>query len=203
MVKLLVTRWSGWLSLACGLALIFSVGAKAHELVYVMGGIGQGMYDSSTDDDPRFVGSVDEDVTASMVGVGVNVNRYLSVEAGYVDLDELEYDGLWLGTPDRGTVETDGFEAVVVGKYPIGSTGKINLLGKVGVFFWDSEEKEIFAGVPEPTLSEDGSDVMYGLGVQGRVTDAFDVRLEWNRYTDVADDDIDSVLFRAIWTFGR
>ena len=183
------------------LALTLGSVAHAHQTFYVMGGVGQGMYDSSTDDSSSFVGSVDEDVTAWTVGLGVNINEYFSVEAGYVDLDELDYDGLWLGTPDRGKVETDGWEFALVGKLPINQEHNINLLGKVGIFAWDSDEKEVFGGVPGPKVSEDGEDLMYGFGIQGRVLKGLDLRLEWNRYTDVADDDIDSVLIRAIWSF--
>jgi len=183
------------------LALTLGSVVHAHQLFYVMGGVGKGMYDSSTDDSSSFVGSVDEDVTAWTVGLGVNINEYFSVEAGYVDLDELDYDGLWLGTPDRGKVETDGWEFALVGKLPVNQEHNINLLGKVGVFAWDSDEKEVFGGVPEPKNNEDGEDLMYGFGIQGRVMPGLDLRLEWNRYTDVADDDIDSVLLRAIWSF--
>lgn len=173
----------------------------AHPVFYVNAGLGQASYDSSTDDDPRFVGSVDESATSWMLGGGVNVNEYLTVEMGYVDIGELKYNGLYLGTPDYGTVETTGWEATVIGKYPINQQFNINLIAKVGLFFWESDEEEIFNGTPLVGMSQDGEDPVFGLGIQGRVQRSYDLRLEWNRYTNVADDDIDVILLRSIYSF--
>ena len=77
--------------------------------VYLLGNFALASADSSTDESSNFVGDVDEEDLAFQLGVELPVLPFLALSLAYADLGRIEYDGLWMGTPDRGTVETRGF----------------------------------------------------------------------------------------------
>jgi hypothetical protein len=167
--------------------------------LHLKGGVGAAKYDSSTDKDSRFSGNVDEEVIAGSVGGGIFVHKNVSVEASYVQFGDLDYKGTWQGTADRGSVETSGIEVGATGHWPIQNNCRpVNVLGRAGFFYWDSDESEVFGGVPS-TLSDSGSGLFFGLGAETSISKTLDARFEWTHYLDVADDDMDALFFHLLF----
>ena len=192
------------LALLIGAALVslplstFAQGAGYGHHFYGSASLGRASFDSSTDESDNFDGDVDEDTTAWSLGVGATFNEYVGVELAYVDLDEFTYDGLYMGTSSEGSVEVDGWELSVLGKWPVSEENNLSAYARLGVFMWDATEEEEFGGVDEPTDEEDGSDPVYGFGLAWGLSDVVELRAEWKR-TEVWDDDVDVFSAQAIW----
>ena len=120
------------------------------------------------------IGSADDDVfnetdTGLKLFGGYNFNSNLGVEVAYVDLGE--YRG--------GTFEQDGISVEAVGYLPIADN--IDVFGKLGMFSWD---------VSTPTVSDDGNDLTYGLGLNFQMNSQIGVRAEWQNYEDISGGDV-------------
>ncbi len=105
------------------------------------------------------------------------------VEASYIDL----------GKPDDTILGTNyQFESSAFGAFAVGAltaTDLINVFGKIGVVSWDTE----ISVDNLPSLSDDGTDLAYGVGVAFEPTDALSIRGEWEIF-DIEDAD-------AVWMF--
>lgn len=144
-----------------------------------------------------FSGSIDDSVGFS-VTAAFPFQPWGAAEVGYVSLGDADFDGLFQGTPDTGTIEATGFRFGLIGALPISK--RFALLGRVGGFAWEVEESEVFGGVPEPPFSDSGTDAYFGAGAQFGVSKRIDLRAEWIRYLGVGevsgqtgDGDTDSV----------
>jgi OOP family OmpA-OmpF porin len=114
---------------------------------------------------------------AARVFVGVRLHRYLAIEAGWVDIGEI--DALVPNiTPEAQleqvptTVETSGLEVNVVGIWPVNRDFEV--FGKLGLISWDSDLSSGGAG----TAGSDGSDLAYGLGADYIGTGRLRFRIE-------------------------
>lgn len=129
----------------------------------------------------------DEDVGFKIFG-GLKFNQFFGAEIGYVDLGEVSASLSGVGVD----VGADGFQVAAVGTYPI---EQFSLLGKVGVFFWDAE-----ASAGAASVSDDGTDIMFGVGGEFHFTPQLSVRGEWERY-DFDGDDVDMFSASVIYRF--
>jgi hypothetical protein len=157
--------------------------------IYLGAGIGQG----GVQLEERFDGEkfdFDASDTAYKLIAGWRFLDWLAVEANYLDL----------GTADdriEGVkIETDvsGVSLAAVGFLPI---GPVDLFAKVGAINWDAE-----LSAPGTGLSgkDDGTDLMYGAGVQFRVW-SLSIRGEYEIF-DVSDaDTVDMISLGVTWTF--
>ncbi len=112
-------------------------------------------------------GDFDEDDDFKEVLVGLQLNEFLGLEAGYMDFGD--FGG------DIGKAEVDGYSFAVVGRLPL--TDSFSLFAKGGQLFWDSDVS--VAGIKE---SYDGDEFFYGVGADFKVTDHLVVALEYDRY---------------------
>ena len=126
---------------------------------------------------------------------GYNFNKYMAIEGAYVDLGEVDGD-FTVTAPVPGVgksvIEVDGFTVLGIGQYPV--LERVDLFAKVGAYFWDAEGRiTLNSGMNEAAFEtdEDGTDLVYGAGAVYEFTEHVAVRAEWERYSDVGDDEND------------
>jgi len=181
--------------LVCCLPSCASMNVEGMQGFSLRGGVGPAVWSPSTEDDSRFTGNVDEEDIAWGVGIGYRPHRRLALEIGYEDLGEIEYDGLWLGAPSRGTVENTGVSLAAVGYWPVHD--KLDLVGRLGLLRWEQKEVEVGVG----TYTDKGTDAFVGIGVEGRLAEHFGARLTWNHYFEIADDHMYTVMLDFLFHF--
>jgi OOP family OmpA-OmpF porin len=128
--------------------------------------------------------SCDDDDTAWSVFAGYQTHRYFAVEFGYRDLGEVA-----TGLPGALTsIEAKMFEVLAVGILPLGD--KLALYGKFGAYFG---ETDIVTNSPlGATVDNDSNiDLTYGVGAEWEFTKQLRLRVEYQRYTDIASTDVD------------
>ncbi len=153
-------------------------------------GAGGGFTSVDVCDDLNALGATscdDDDVGFKIFG-GLKFNQYFAAEAGYVNLGEVSATLLGVGVD----VDADGFQLAAVGMYPI---EQFSLLGKVGIYFWDLE-----ASGGGATVSDDGTDIMFGIGGAFHFTPQLSVRGEWERF-DFDGDDVDLFSASIVYNF--
>jgi OOP family OmpA-OmpF porin len=146
---------------------------------YIGGGFG------SADD-----AELDDTDSAFKLFGGYWFNPHLALEAAVVGLGDN------LGPED---LIKDGFAVEVLGALPIGE--RFELFAKAGFFFWEVrvETNDLdctdfgsgFICFFEEDELDDGVDPTYGVGVQYRFHDRWNVRGEWERFEDVGESDVD------------
>jgi hypothetical protein len=141
--------------------------------------------------DPSFDVSGD---SAYKVFAGLKLGRILGVEVAYHDF------GTQVCCPnvaDYGfNLDVDGLSAAgVVGL----SISRVNLFAKLGVFSWN--EDGFFDGlIGRIDVSDDGQDLMGGVGAAVKLTDHFAVRAAWE-YFEFAGSDVDFVSLGVEYKF--
>ena len=126
-------------------------------------------------------------------------------DAGYQQLGDTKFDGLYEGTPDTGTIETETIEVSVGYRYPF--TERFSAGGRLGAASVDVEEREVFGGVP---YSSSASETIPfgGLMFRFAINDNWGVSAFWDRYLDVGkvgetgEGDIDAYGISADFRFG-
>lgn len=170
------------------LALFLAVPAAHAGIVYVGASAGSSSLNVG---DPTF--SFDESDTGYKGFVGVNFLKFFGAELSYVDFGTPEGSDAMLGTI---AVESKGWQVAFLGRIPL---WKFELFAKAGVIAWDSEAS--FSAPMIPSVSDDGSDLTYGVGAKFKFTDHFAIRAEWETY-DVEDiDSLDMSSFGLEFTF--
>lgn len=177
--------------MAAALALGFCSTATlaADNGIYLGASVGQ----SGVSYEDSFAGedfSFDTDATGFKGIVGWRFLDALAIEANYVDLGS--GDDRFAGEK----IETDvsGVTLSAVGFLPI---GPVDLFARVGVINWDAD-----VDVPDLdlSLSDDGTDLTYGVGAQFRVW-SLSLRGEYERF-DISDaDTVDMISLGVTWTF--
>ena len=119
--------------------------------------------------------SCDDKDTAWKVYGGLEVNEYISMEAGYVDLGKVGYSGA-----KTGSRETKGMLLQLVGTYALNPS--FTLIGRGGMNFLATDVNGTIAGTPNNNASD--TDVVWsaGLGAQYNFTQSVGLRMEWERY---------------------
>jgi opacity protein-like surface antigen len=139
----------------------------------------------------------DNEGTAWAVSGGYRFNRYLAVEASYVNLGTLEatHRLSTLSSPGGGTLtfqrelETTGPALAAFGILPL--TESWELYVRAGILFADSELTTRFNGSARST-SFDSEPTTLGAGAQFDWADHWSARLEFQRSFDVGGDDVAS-----------
>lgn len=154
----------------------------------VYAGVGLGYGAQAINQAPLILGpgqSLSRDIEGSDLAlhpfIGVRLHRYAAVEIGYIDLGSV--DDLNPGLSPGGQVlqvadgvSTDGWEAMLVGMWPINRD--FEAFGKVGLVSWDSDRA--LDGVATGTV--DGEDLAYGIGIDYIGTGRLRFRVEGTRY---------------------
>lgn len=136
---------------------------------YVGASVGQ-----STTDSCVVAGSTcdDTDMAYKLFG-GLEVNEYISMEVGYVNLGEVDY------SVPTGTRSTHGMAMQLVGTYALNPS--FTLVARGGLNILNTEVDGAVAGASGNTGD---TDVVWsaGLGGQYNFSKAVGLRVEWERY---------------------
>jgi OmpA-OmpF porin, OOP family len=115
--------------------------------------------------------------TGMKLFAGNRLSDTLAIEFGYIDLGEISADfslvddGTSTGDPISAFVSernsVSGFSFAAVGELPFSETA--SLIGRIGVYVWESEyefssEDSDFGSFSE-SGSDDGNDIFYGVGL--------------------------------------
>lgn len=107
---------------------------------------------------------------------GYQFNKYLALEGGYVNLNDVQ--GV------TGAVRTDiATEAWMFGpvlSYPL--TNKLSLMARVGAAYMQGDTRTKNGSALTVRSSDDGYEPFYGVGARYAVFDNLGVRAEWERY---------------------
>jgi len=191
---------------------------SAAEGAYVFGSIGESDFDTGVGSVSGF--NVDESDSMFTIGVGVQVNDYFSLEAGYTDLGEasLSTTSPITGSAYGSTVTIDGTLAADVAGYFVGVKGemdvaeKVSLFAKAGLLTWESDvsfsgtvtvDGTAYSGSTSTELS-DGTDPYVSLGAAYAVTETVTLGLQVSRYMldfDGSDVDVDTLSLGATFNF--
>jgi OOP family OmpA-OmpF porin len=125
----------------------------------------------------------DEDTAWKIFG-GYDINRYFAAEIAYSDLGEVTELGV---NTDARAYELSGLL-----KMPLGN--QFSLYGLAGI----ANVKAETSG-PLGTVSDDSTELTWGLGAQMNLSPSFGLRAQWQRYE--TDEEIDVISIGALWKF--
>lgn len=142
----------------------------------------------------------DSDTGWKLLG-GLRLRRHLSIELGFVDLNN-DFDGetTLAGSSDGSGdqfgegpigIDLDEPRATVVALVgDLAITRRATLLGKAGATAWQANLTTTDS-VGDWTRGVSGTDATLGIGLQYRLASRTELRVEWERFFDVAGVDID------------
>ena len=140
---------------------------------YVGASAGQSTTDSC------ITGTCDDSDTAWKVYGGLEMNEFISMEVGYVDLGTVKYSA------PTGTRETHGMTIQLLGTYALNPS--FTLLGRGGMNILNTEVNGAIAGTPVNNAGDTDVSWSLGLGAQYNFTKSVGLRMEWERYFEVGD----------------
>jgi hypothetical protein len=157
---------------------------------FLGGSIGQGVEIEAADD----VGADASDPSFKLFG-GIGIGNYFAAEISYHDFGTSTCCGP--SYADFG-FERNGsaFSASAMALWPISS---IRLFAKAGALWWDVDGYDLTIAGPRP-YSNDGVDLVVGVGGDVAVVGGLRLRLEWERLK-IDGDDADSLTIGALWLF--
>jgi len=159
--------------------------------------------------------STSEDGFTYGITLGYQILPYLAVEASYVDLDDAEYRGSatvtdGVATADfrtQVTTESSGPALSVLGILPLPRNWEV--YARAGVYFSSTDVTARLSSGDVVFAASDSSnseEFLWGAGV-GYSRDQWTVRLDYQQYTDVGDEDVlgevnvDRIAFSALYRF--
>jgi opacity protein-like surface antigen len=159
--------------------------------------------------------STSEDGFTYGITLGYQVLPYLAVEASYIDLDDAEYRGSATVTDGTATAdfrtqvttESSGPALSVLGILPLPRNWQV--YARAGVYFSNTDVTAQLTSGDISSVGDDSSsseEFVWGAGV-GYTRDQWTVRLDYQLFTDVGDEDvlgevdIDRIAFSALYRF--
>ena len=186
-------------AMVSALALSTSASAGFFDLTlapYVGAGIGKSKADITC---PATSSCDDKDTAYKLYG-GLEVNEFISMEVGYVDLGEVTVTG----TPS-GTVSAHGMTMQVLGTYALNPS--FSLLVRGGMNILNTEVNGTIAGTPNNNSGDTDVAWSAGLGAQYNLTKSVGLRMEWERFFKVGDStttgeaDVDMISAGLVYKF--
>jgi OOP family OmpA-OmpF porin len=171
------------LSMAVMIVFVTSSAAYGVDGVYV--GVGAGA-SKVADWCDGIVGTCDDVGTGWKVFGGTQFNPYVGFEAAYVNLGTVTGTDTSVGIPIDVDAEVSGLNFAVVGIAPVAD--RFAFFGKIG--FYLSTLDLHASGGASGSDSASGTGLALGLGGSVSVTERVFVRLEWERFADIGDDDL-------------
>lgn len=173
-----------------GIVVVFTLPAAAADNGFYLGvSLGQSAVDISDIDEDLSGSDFSGGDMAFKAFAGYRLLNFLALEASYVDFGNADdtVDGV------DGTVEANftGYDVFAVGMLPLGIA---DIFAKVGMIAWDADIGASVGEVHE-SLSADGTDPVYGLGVQFRIT-SFTIRGEVEYF------DIEGAKYLVMYSIG-
>jgi len=165
--------------LAACLALTFSTPAAAQNW-YAGASFGQATAQDIVCDLDISCSSDDSD-SGIKVFAGNQMSPNFAIEFGYADLGEFSASGTdsFLGTASVAA-ETTALFVTANGIMPVAQN--FNLFGKVGIARWDMDLSATSSVFGSGSLSDDGFDIMFGIGASFAVGQMVSIRAEWERF---------------------
>lgn len=120
---------------------------------------------------------------------GMSLSQYFGLEVAYTNLGEFDNNST------LQTVEVDGFELTAVGSFPV--TNHIDLFGEAGLYAWNMDITATGLG----SGSDDGTDLTYGVGAKFQVAQPLKLHVEYQRYNNIDDEDIDTIYGGLAFSF--
>jgi OOP family OmpA-OmpF porin len=178
-----------WRILLVGVFSATSIAVSSSAQAQVQGwyaGVGLGQSKVDIECDLNITCSSDDTDTGWKLFAGNQFSPNAAVEFGYLDLGEAKASGTdsFFGSASL-TAEVSGFNVALVGFLPVGNT--VNLLGKIGLFLWDLDVGAN-TSIGSGSTSESGTELMFGFGASFDIGQTTAVRIEWERFTDVGDE---------------
>ncbi len=143
--------------------------------------------------------ALDDSDTGFGLSGGYQLSDYFAVEFGYVDLGSLGYRGTGTVTDgvEQAAIEAnlgssaDGPVVSMLGILPIGE--RFSVFGRAGLSLMNAKgtARLTVDGISDSvSQSSQKSDLMFGAGAEYALTRHFAVRLAWDRYMDVATENV-------------
>lgn len=158
----------------------------------------QGLPASSSLDDSDFAWSAQ---------IGYRWGNYIAAELGYFDLGEANYRADVSGIDEHYTLRltSSGPTLSVLGMLPVGD--HIDLHARAGLIYSDTrfvERLETAAGEVVDSFGDKAhaKDLFVGIGAAWNIGMSFGLRLEYQRFFDVGDDDVTGETDIDVITFG-
>jgi hypothetical protein len=132
--------------------------------------------------------SVDDEDVFFSIGGGYNFSNMFAAEAGYIDLGEASASNIW-NWGDKATVSADGF--YFGPRLTIAVTEQLDGYARIGLLAWDAKYEDSYGR----SISDDGTDVYFGVGAAWNISPQFAVGADWTRYaveSNGLDTDIDA-----------
>lgn len=178
---------------------VFSTAAYAEDW-YILMSVGssqaQDLTASAFDSDLASVGvtgiesSVDDSTNGFKAQAGYRVSPNFALEGGYVDFGQYRYQAEFNGGETELQFNAWGLNFAGVGILPLGE--QLELFGKLGLLLAevsaDASGNNLGVGVSDAE-SASTLELGLGLGANYNFADAVTVRVEWERYADVGDED--------------
>jgi opacity protein-like surface antigen len=152
---------------------------------------------------------LDEDDIAYKAFVGVNLNKFLSIEGFYVNLGEASLSGnngdtfvsngttfTFTGTAEVVTDATAWGIAPIVG---FDVTENFRPFAKVGLHMWDASAS-VTTTAGNAALTDSGTDMMFGAGFTYKFDKNIAIRTEFERFK-FDDENVDLISASAQYTF--
>lgn len=161
--------------------------ASAEEFnTYVGFGIGESSYEIFSSDADKLE---DTDTSFKIFG-GVDLNPNLAAEFGFINFGEFsaEYSEPLIPYDETDKAHGAAFFATVKGQANI--TEQLALFAKLGFDIWyvNFEADGSFSGTPfSGSGNGAGLNILYGVGINLKVTDQVSIRAEWEQYKNVGD----------------
>jgi uncharacterized repeat protein (TIGR01451 family) len=137
---------------------------------------------------------VDDSNDAWKYYAGFRVNGWFAVEAGYVDLGEVitefsatipptQIDALLSDTFSVHPFQGDGWTVTGAARWRL-VPDKFFLVGRAGLFRWESKTRVLVAqgGTGSVSGDDSGTDAMIGVGVEWQVHNQWSLTADWERY---------------------
>lgn len=168
-----------------------SQGQVDDNLAAIFGSVGLEVVDASS--------TLDDSDTGFGLAGGYQVNDHFAFEFSYVDLGSIGYRGTGTVTDGVDQVaaeaifesEADGPVLSVLGILPIGE--RFSVFGRAGWSLMNAKGSARITvdGVSDQaSQSSQKSDLMFGAGMEYELTRHFAIRLGWDRYLDVATENV-------------
>jgi len=143
--------------------------------------------------------TLDDSDTGFGLSGGYQLNDHFAVEFGYVDLGSFTYRGTGTVTDgvEQAPIEArlgssaDGPVVSVLGILPIGE--RFSVYGRAGLSFMNAKgtARLTVDGISDSaSQSSQNSDLMFGAGAEYAISRHFAIRLAWDRYVDVATENV-------------
>lgn len=149
------------------------------------------------------IGDIDTDDSAWKVFAGWRFNKFISLEADYIDLGNPRGNFDAAGSDGDYSLELAGFGAYVIGTLPITI---FELSAKVGYYFHDVELKidlDNFGSGNGNVIDADESSeaLVYGVGAGITLIDHINVKVEYELMDLDRVDDANTLWLTAAWRF--